>query len=61
MEIHLTLYRRKAMSETTDFLGQEFEVATCPDCGRDVQVMQIDDDTDVCPICSNKLVMEGEA
>ena len=49
------------MSETTDFLGQECEVATCPDCGREFQVMQIDDDNDVCPVCSNKLVMEGEA
>lgn len=49
------------MSETTDFLGQEFEIATCPKCGLEIQVMEIDDESDVCPICSNKHVMEGEA
>ena len=49
------------MDETADFLGQEFEIATCPDCKREFEVMQIDDNNDVCPVCSNKHVMEGEA
>ena len=35
-----------------DFLGQELEIATCPKCGSEFQVMQIDDDTDICPKCS---------
>ena len=61
MAIPLTLFRRKAMNETADFLGQEFEIATCPDCEREFEVMQIDDNNDVCPVCSNKHVMEGEA
>lgn len=49
------------MNKTTDFLGQELEIATCPDCDKEFYAMQIDNESDVCPKCDNNLVMEGEA
>lgn len=52
MEIPLTSYRRVKMNDKIDFLGQELEIATCPKCGDEFQVMTIDDETDICPSCS---------